>query len=104
MSKETTRSVVVAAGSVTTKDGREHKQGAKVTLPDVEARELLFLGVVREPAAEASLADLDKAGLQAEAEKRGLPTSGTKAELLAAVEASDSGSSSGAAPTTGEGD
>jgi hypothetical protein len=52
MSKEATRSVVVAAGSVTTKDGREHKQGAKVTLPDVEARELLFLGVVRDETAK----------------------------------------------------
>lgn len=53
MSKEATRSVVVAAGSVTTKDGKTHKQGAKVTLPDVEARELLFLGVARDETAKS---------------------------------------------------
>lgn len=47
MSKEATRSVVVAAGSVETRDGRTHKQGATVTLPDVEARDLLRAGVVR---------------------------------------------------------
>lgn len=47
MSKETTRSVVVAAGQVTTRDGRTHKQGAEVTLPDVEARDLIRAGVVR---------------------------------------------------------
>lgn len=48
MSKETTRSVVVAAGQVTTRDGKTHKQGVEVTLPDVEARDLIRAGVVRE--------------------------------------------------------
>lgn len=52
MSKETTRSVVVAAGEVTTRDGRKHKQGTKVSLPDVEARDLMRLGVVRAADAE----------------------------------------------------
>ncbi len=43
-----TRSVVVAAGEVNTRDGKTHKQGAKVTLPDVEARDLIRAGLVRE--------------------------------------------------------
>lgn len=48
MSKELTRSVVVSAGSVKTRDGVNHKQGTKLTLNDVEARDLLRLGVVRD--------------------------------------------------------
>lgn len=48
MSKESTRSVLVAAGEVKTRDGKTHKQGARVTLPDVEARDLIRAGVVRE--------------------------------------------------------
>jgi hypothetical protein len=47
MSKESTRSVVVAAGEVVTKDGKTHKQGATVSVPDVEARDLIRAGVVR---------------------------------------------------------
>lgn len=48
-----TRSVVVAAGEVTTKDKKTHQQGATVTLPDVEARMLIRAGLVREaPRAE----------------------------------------------------
>lgn len=42
-----TRSVVTAT-AVTTKDGKEHKQGATVTLPDVEARDLIRAGLARE--------------------------------------------------------
>lgn len=51
------RSVIVSAGSVETRDGVTHKQGTKLSLPDVEARELLFLGVVREPDAEPAKAN-----------------------------------------------
>jgi hypothetical protein len=54
MSKETTRPVVVAAGTVTTRDGVTHKQGTKLTLNDVEARDLLRLGVVRAADAEST--------------------------------------------------
>lgn len=43
-----TRSVVVAAGEVATKDKKTHKQGATVTLPDVEARMLIRAGLVRD--------------------------------------------------------
>lgn len=60
MSKETTRSVVVAAGQVTTRDGKTHKQGAEVALSDVEARDLIRAGVVR--AAEAKPAAVKKEG------------------------------------------
>lgn len=52
MSKEPTRSVVVAAGEVVTRDGRTHRQGAKVTLSDVEARDLIRAGRVRDADAE----------------------------------------------------
>ena len=52
MSNKSTRSVVVAAGEVVTRDGRTHKQGTKVSVPDVEARDLLRLGVVRAAEAE----------------------------------------------------
>ena len=48
-----TRSVVVAAGSVKTRDGKTHKQGAAVSLPDVEARDLIRAGLVREASATA---------------------------------------------------
>lgn len=47
-----TRSVVVSAGEVVSRDGRKHKQGAKVSLPDVEARALIRAGVVRAAEAE----------------------------------------------------
>lgn len=43
-----TRDVTVAAGQVTTKDGKTHKQGATVSLDDVEARDLIRAGLVRE--------------------------------------------------------
>jgi hypothetical protein len=52
MSNDKTRSVVVAAGEVVTRDGRKHKQGAEVNLPDVEARDLIRAGVVREASAK----------------------------------------------------
>jgi hypothetical protein len=45
---EKTRSVVVSAPTAQTHDGKTHKQGAKLTLSDVEARDLLRAGVVRE--------------------------------------------------------
>lgn len=48
MSKTDTRAVVVAAGEVKTKDGKTHKQGATVSLPDVEARTLIRAGLVRD--------------------------------------------------------
>lgn len=44
---ENKRSVVVAAGQVKTRDGKTHKQGAVVELPDVEARDLIRAGVAR---------------------------------------------------------
>lgn len=43
-----TRKVTIAAGEVTTKDGKTHKQGASPTLPDVEARDLIRMGQARE--------------------------------------------------------
>lgn len=43
-----TRDVTVSAGSVKTRDGKSYKQGATVTLDDVEARDLIRAGLVRE--------------------------------------------------------
>lgn len=43
-----TRTIVVAAAHITTRDGRRHTQGATVTLGDVEARDLIRAGRVRE--------------------------------------------------------
>lgn len=53
-----TRKVTIAAGEVTTKDGKSYKQGASPSLPDVEARDLIRAGLAREAvkAAEAPAA------------------------------------------------
>ena len=48
MSDSKTRDVVVSALEVRTRDGKTHKSDAKVTLPDVEARDLIRAGLVRE--------------------------------------------------------
>lgn len=60
MGMQETRAVVVAAGEVTTRDGKTHKQGATVTLPDVEARDLIRAGLVR--AADAEPAKTNEKG------------------------------------------
>lgn len=58
MSKtEDKRSVTVAAAEVTTKDKKTHKQGATVSLPDVEARTLIRAGLVRDASATATVHD-----------------------------------------------
>lgn len=41
------QSVTVAVGSIRTRDGHTHQQGATVSLPDVEARDLIRAGHVR---------------------------------------------------------
>ena len=41
------RSVTIAAAEVTTRDGKTHPQGATVSLPDVEARDLIRAGRAR---------------------------------------------------------
>lgn len=45
---------VVTATALTTKDGRSHKVEATVTLPDVEARDLIRAGLAREAASPAT--------------------------------------------------
>ncbi|MFJ4107889.1 hypothetical protein [Oerskovia enterophila] len=45
---------VVTATALTTKDGRNHKVEATVTLPDVEARDLIRAGLAREAASPAT--------------------------------------------------
>lgn len=70
--------------------------GATVNVSDEKAERLLGEGY-KAPGSSTtadsneapSLTKLDKAGLQAEAEKRGLPTTGTKPELLAAIQEAD---------------
>ncbi|MFB7798934.1 hypothetical protein [Isoptericola sp. NPDC056134] len=61
MSKTETRAVVVSAGEVKTKDGKTHKQGAALNLPDVEARMLIRAGIVRAAQATAE-AQTEKGG------------------------------------------
>jgi hypothetical protein len=68
--------------------------GIRVSVADDKVDRLLASGsYVREGGAGSdeapSLTKLDKAGLQAEAEKRGLPTTGTKPELFAAIQEAD---------------
>ncbi len=45
-----TRAVVVSVPELTTRDGQKHTSGARLTLPDVEARDLIRAGAVHEPA------------------------------------------------------
>jgi len=61
MSKTETRSVVVSAGEVKTKDGKTHKQDAVLNLPDVEARMLIRAGLVRDAEAKTE-AQTEKGG------------------------------------------
>lgn len=51
MSNSKTRRVVVSVPKVETRDGRTYKSGQTVTLPDVEARDLIRAGRAREVAA-----------------------------------------------------
>lgn len=57
-----TRKVTIAAGEVTTKDGKTHKQGASPTLPDVEARDLIRSGLAREADNQPATASTEKKG------------------------------------------
>jgi len=61
MSKTETRAVVVSAGEVKTEDGKTHKQGVTLNLPDVEARKLIRAGLVRDAQATAA-AQTEKGG------------------------------------------
>lgn len=68
--------------------------GIRVSVADDKVDRLLASGSYRRESGSGSeeapsLTKLDKAGLQAEAEKRGLPTTGTKPELLAAIQEAD---------------
>jgi hypothetical protein len=79
------------------------QHGVRVSVADDKVDRLLASGsYVRESDAGSdeapSLTKLDKAGLQAEAEKRGLPTTGTKPELLAAIQESDAKAAAGDNP------
>lgn len=67
-----------------------HMAGAVVVVPAHKAARLLGAGFAREAAPKVEqgvLTALSKDALKAEAEARGLPTSGTKADLVERIEA-----------------
>lgn len=59
---ESTRSVVVSAAEVKTRDGKTYKQGQAAQLPDVEARDLIRAGLVREASRTAEPQVAEKGG------------------------------------------
>lgn len=74
--------------------------GIRVSVADDKVDRLLASGSYRRESGAGSdeapsLTKLDKAGLQAEAEKRGLPTTGTKPELLTAIQEADAKAAGG---------
>jgi|GEM_PF-3715024 len=67
-----------------------HANGGTAVVPAHKVAKLLVLGFTREAQASSTgLAALSLAALKAEAETRGLPTSGRKADLVGRIEAHD---------------